>query len=155
MVEETGRIPLAVRWPRAARAGAASDALVTHMDLVPTLLEAAGVTDRPPMDGRSLLPLVRTGVQDLAWREDLLCQHHGHGHECFQRMLRHGPYKYVAHLDDCDELYDLERDPYELRNRIDDPAMADRLVQLRDRLHRSMAACDDNAPNAMRLVRET
>ena len=113
MVEETGRIPLAVRWPRAARSGASSDALVTHMDIVPTILEAAGVTEPPPMDGRSLLPLVRSGVQDPMWREDLLCQHHGHGHPCFQRMLRHGSYKYVAHLDDRDELYDLARDPWD------------------------------------------
>ena len=81
-----------------------------------------------------------------------MCQHHGHlGELHFQRMLRWGDYKYVAHLRDTDELYDLKADPYELTNRIDDPAMADVLAEMRRRLARRMVEHDDNAPFAQGL----
>ena len=153
MVEETERIPLAVRWPGRVPPGVVTDRLVTHMDLVPTVLEAAGADVPSPMDGRSLLRLVQRPAT-ASWPDDLLCQHHGHGHPCFQRMVRQGPWKYVAHLDDLDELYNLERDPFELRNLVADPALADVLRTLRDRLARLMSACDDNAPDALRLLHD-
>ena len=153
MVEETERIPLAVRWPGRVPPGVASDRLVTHMDIVPTLLEAAGADAPSPVDGRSLLPLVESAVRrtDASWPDDLLCQHHGHGHPCFQRLVCHGLWKYVAHLDDLDELYHLERDPFELRNCAEDPAMADVLRDLRHRLGRLMDTFADTAPDAQRL----
>ena len=150
MVEETERIPLAVRWPGHAPAGAVSPGLVTHMDLVPTLLEAAGADAPSPMDGRSLLRLVQQPT-DTPWPDDILCQHHGHGHPCFQRLVRWRHYKYVAHLDDLDELYDLEHDPCELHNRIGDPGLAGVRSQLQERLCRLMDACGDDAPDAQRL----
>jgi len=150
MVEETERIPLAVRWPGRIAPGQRSDALLTHMDIVPTVLEAAGAEIPPETDGRSLLPLAQDPAAD--WRDDLMCQHHGHlGELRFQRMLRWGDCKYVAHLRDSDELYDLKADPYELTNRIDDPAMADVLAEMRRRLARRMIEHDDNAPFAQGL----
>jgi N-sulfoglucosamine sulfohydrolase len=53
------RMPLAVRWPARVPAGRIIDALVSHADLAPTFLEAAGL--RPPggMTGASLLPLLQ------------------------------------------------------------------------------------------------
>ena len=149
MVEETERIPLALRWPGVLPAGSATDALVTNMDLVPTLLDAAGA-DLPPMDGASLLPVARDPA--APWRDDLMCQHHGHGHPAFQRLLYWDRYKLVAHLDDRDELYDLKSDPHELRNRIDDPALGDVLREARERLARQMAACEDDGDDARRLL---
>jgi len=150
MVEETQRIPLAVRWPGIVRPGQVSDALVTHMDIVPTVLEAAGAEIPAETDGESLVRLLRTPPR-APWRDDLMCEHHGHGHHAFQRLLRWRNYKYVAHLTDIDELYDLAKDPYELRNLIDDPSMADVLREMRDRLARWMAEHDDDAPFAQGL----
>ena len=49
-------------------------------------------------------------------------------------MCRTKDYKYVRRLYETDELYDLRADPGEVHNRIDDPALAGRLVQLKDRL---------------------
>ena len=49
-------------------------------------------------------------------------------------MCRTQTHKYVRRLDEPDELYDLTADPQELHNRIDDPALAGVLAQLRDRL---------------------
>jgi arylsulfatase A-like enzyme len=49
-------------------------------------------------------------------------------------MCRTKKYKYMRRLYESDELYDLENDPEELHNRINDPALAKVLVQLRERL---------------------
>lgn len=52
------RVPLAIRWPGRARAGAATDALVSLADLAPTVLEAAGLTPPADMTARTLVPLL-------------------------------------------------------------------------------------------------
>jgi len=153
MVEETVRIPLAVRWPGHTPRGAVSDHLVTHMDIVPTILAAAGAEMPEPMDGRSLLGLLADPA-GAPWRRDLMCQHYGHGHPCFQRLCRHGAYKYVAHLDDMDELYDLARDPYELKNLAEEPAMRGLLADMQQRLARWMDEHDDTGEDSARLRSE-
>lgn len=53
------RMPLAVRWPAKLPGGRTVDALTSHCDLAPTLLEAAGLKPPAAMTGRSLLPLLR------------------------------------------------------------------------------------------------
>lgn len=52
------RLPLAVRWPSGVRPGRPVDALVQHMDLTATFLEAAGASAPAGLDGRSLLALL-------------------------------------------------------------------------------------------------
>jgi arylsulfatase A-like enzyme len=49
-------------------------------------------------------------------------------------MIRGERYKYVRRLYETDELYDLETDPGELHNRVDDPALANVLTTMQDRL---------------------
>jgi arylsulfatase A-like enzyme len=151
MVEETVRIPLAVRWPGQVPGGVVRDEFVTNMDLVPTVLEAAQAERPSPMDGKSLLRLLRQRGQ-VDWREDILLEHHGHYREHhFQRQLRCGRYKYVAHLHDLDELYDVTQDPYELTNLASLSRMEGVLKDMRERLHRQMALHDDDSPWAQQL----
>jgi len=57
------RMPLAVRWPQAVKGGRAIQDLVSHTDLAPTFLEAAGLAALPEMTGRTLLGLL-TGDKD-------------------------------------------------------------------------------------------
>jgi arylsulfatase A-like enzyme len=66
-------------------------------------------------------------------------------------MLRWRNWKYVAHLDDRDELYDLDDDPYELHNRSLDPAAQEIRRALQARLLTQMDRFDDDAPDAQRL----
>jgi arylsulfatase A-like enzyme len=68
MLREGGvRVPMIVRWPGGGvRAGAVSDRLAASVDLMPTVLEAAGVPVPKDIDGVSLLPLLR---DDTAVRE--------------------------------------------------------------------------------------
>lgn len=52
------RVPLVIRWPGRVPRGAVSDAMVSFVDLAPTVLEAAGLAPPTDMSGRSLLPLL-------------------------------------------------------------------------------------------------
>ncbi len=150
MVEETMRVPLTISWPERISAGQSCSRLVSNMDLAPTVLEAAGIASEK-MDGDSLLSLA-TGPA-ATWREELMCQHHGGFRvEFFQRMLRWKNYKYVAHLDDIDELYDLAQDPHELDNLIGQKNYRTVMRQMQLRLAQQMAHFTDDSPDAQRLL---
>ena len=62
-------------------------------------------------------------------------------------MCRTDRYKYVARLYEEDELYDLESDPSELKNRIADPVLADVRQRLKDRLVRFFLSTGDAVPH--------
>jgi uncharacterized sulfatase len=55
------RMPLAIRWPARIKGGRVVDDFVSHTDLAPTFLEAAGLKPLPEMTGRSLLPILTSG----------------------------------------------------------------------------------------------
>jgi arylsulfatase A-like enzyme len=160
MVEETMRIPLAVRPPSGHFAqGKKSAALVFNLDIVATLRDAADVLS-PEADGASLLPLLsESDTAETVWREDLMLESHGHyGRNLLQRMLRWENWKYVAHweqeqsLEERDELYDLSADPYELRNLIGDEKSKPVLFEMRRRLAANMTRFDDSSLNAPHLL---
>jgi arylsulfatase A-like enzyme len=162
---------LIVRGPGGFHGGRVSDALVSQVDLYPTLCELAGLATPDWVQGRSLLPLVRreTGeVNDAVFAEITF-------HAAYepQRAVRTRRYKYIrrfdnghdgpvlANIDDSpskdllvahglerrilprEELYDLVFDPQEAANLAGDPAHADVLAELRARLERWMEATDD------------
>ena len=152
--DEMVRIPMAIRWPKQIKPNTSSTKFVSNLDLVPTVLQAAGAKLPDPLDGLSLVPLFQEPEIDQ-WRESFIVEHHGHyGQKHFQRQLRYGRYKYGAHLGDKHELYDIENDPFELNNRIDDPTISHIRAELRQRLHDQMKAHNDNAPDALALLEE-
>jgi N-acetylglucosamine-6-sulfatase len=119
--EESIRLPLLVRYPPVVAAGSTPTQMALTIDLAPTLLELAGVAPEEALDGRSLLGVLKGPVAD--WRRSFLIEYtsdtvfpriHHMGYEAV-RTERH---KYVRfrELTGMDELYDLEKDPYELRN---------------------------------------
>lgn len=151
MTEETLQIPLVMRWPGRIAAGSVSDHFVSNMDLVPTVLDAAGAEMPEPLDGRSLAQLAQA-PETTPWPDDIMLEHHGHyATAVFQRVIRHGQLKYVAHLDDIEELYDLTADPYEMNNLAAQPAHQPTIDDMRRRLARWMDKHNDNAPEAKEL----
>ena len=131
MTEEVMRIPLAVRWPEKLAGGQCIEGFVSNLDCPATIMEAA-LGDVPNgWSSQSLLPLIAGSEQ----RSDIVCEHHGHaGTNLSQFMLRWGKWKYVAALYDGDELYDLETDPWELDNRLNDPQLTSIRRQCQERL---------------------
>jgi N-acetylglucosamine-6-sulfatase len=107
--EPSIRVPLIMRGP-GVPAGARRRQLVTNADLSPTILDAAGGRAGKLQDGRSLFPLLRD--PGLEWGRDLLI----YGRNPRFNALRTYRYVFARHASGETELYDLQRDPFELRN---------------------------------------
>ncbi len=131
------RSPLLARWPaRLPAGGDAVDRIAAHIDITPTLLDAAGV--EPPgglhLDGRSLLDLLAgDGESDTAaWPDRTLYFqfHRGDEPTAFRSFAAVGQHHKLVHPSPRGEgdwngelnleLYDLEADPGETRNLIDE-----------------------------------
>ena len=130
MYEESHRTPLLIRYPPLIAPGTEAEALALNIDLAPTLLELAGLDVPEELQGRSLVPLF-TGQTPEDWRDHIYYRY-------YQRMasyhqvprhegVRGERYKLIQFTEpgfEGYELYDLEEDPSELENRIDDPELA-------------------------------
>ena len=78
------RVPLIVRWPGRIRAGASTDAMVSLVDLLPTLLDLTGAPAVEGLDGRSFAPVLRG---DARTHRDLVPALHTN-----ERIFNGGPY---------------------------------------------------------------
>jgi len=128
------QVPLILRPPGGGEARTV-DSLVQLIDLSATLREIAGAGDVPGSEAKSLLPL----LQDDAARplhEAVVSE------ACGFLMVRTGRHKLVVHEDDLapGQLFDLERDPLENRNLVDDAASAPVLAELMGRYVRPFLA---------------
>ena len=135
--EPSAHIPMLMRWPQgmlSAERGAVMTQPVELRDLLPTFLEAAGTTPSRPIDGRSLLSLVRGPGE--GWREYIDLEHDVcYSPENHWNALTDGATKYIYHARDGEEqLFDLTRDPCELSDLAGDAAHAAELRKWRQRL---------------------
>ncbi|MBU3690913.1 MAG: sulfatase [Solirubrobacterales bacterium] len=123
--EPAVRVPMLVRGPGIPK-GARSAELVANQDIAPTVLSLAGLGSRRSFDGRSMAPFwtdpARTTRRPvmLSAFGDLSQGTADPLEDEFYRGIRLGPYKYVLHRTGDRELYDLTRDPDELRNLVKD-----------------------------------
>jgi arylsulfatase A-like enzyme len=130
MLEESVRVPFLVRWPGRVRAGRVHDGLISHLDFMPTILEALGV-DNPvaaALPGRSFARALRG---EPGGREAVVvCEEYGP-----VRMVRERDWKYVHRYPyGPHELYHLAEDPAETRNLVEDAGSRAALIRLRQRL---------------------
>ncbi len=125
------RVPLLWTEPGGAAAGRRVKANVSLLDLGPTLLEKAGLPALPGASGRSCTGLLREGGRsvDVVWAEH--AQTGAEGQVYVGRMVKSGPWKYVYWHGESEELFNLEEDPAETRNRVKDPACPEICVRLR------------------------
>ncbi len=140
MYEESHRTPLMISYPAAVKGGRRVEELVLNIDLAPTLLEYAGVEIPAELQGYSLRPLLEGATPD-DWRKDVYYRYYQQMNS-YHRVARHegvrGERYKLIHFTEPGfegyELYDLEEDPHELDNRIDDPALAAERETLTGRL---------------------
>jgi N-acetylglucosamine-6-sulfatase len=125
--DEACRIPFIVRGPGVDR-GYASNALVSQIDLAPTICEAAGA-NTAGMDGRSLWPLLR-GEASPDWRRYLMIEDVAAG----WYSLRSPTHWYTEWDGGFRELYDLRTDPDMMESQHRDPANDALMADLSDRL---------------------
>jgi len=149
MYEESLRMPLIVRWPRAVKSGSVDEHLVQNLDFAETFLALAGVESPADMQGRSLVPLLE-GKSPADWRRSVYYRYyeypkpHGVNPHYGVRTDR---YKliYYDKLDEW-ELFDLEKDPNELNSVYADPAYADTVRELKTELKRLRTQYKDTEP---------
>jgi len=90
------RVPFIVRWPGVSKP-MRSSAMVSTVDILPTILDAAGASTDIKRHGCSLRPVLADA--DAAWREYLAGEHHLHGAPWFpQRAIRDNRYKLIHNL---------------------------------------------------------
>lgn len=136
--EASARIPMLLRWPASllsARRGQVLDQPVELRDILPTFLDAAGVSCAPgAFDGRSMLELVRgrTGT----WRRWIDLEHStAYAPENYWSALTDGRMKYVYFAPDGrQQLFDLVKDPGETRDLAPLAEYRDALAAWRQRL---------------------
>ncbi len=162
-------VSLIVRGPDGFTGGRVIDALVSQIDIYPTLCELAGLEPPGFVQGESLMPLVRGEVERV--REEVFTELTYHAAYEPQRAVRTERHKYIRRyvdggpvLANCDDsptkdlmielgwadrpldreqLYDLALDPYEADNLAADPAYADVRTELAERLDEWMRATGD------------
>ncbi|HYJ13620.1 MAG TPA: sulfatase-like hydrolase/transferase, partial [Thermomicrobiales bacterium] len=161
---------LILRGPGDLQGGWVSDALVSQVDVFPTLCEVLEIDPPEWLTGTSLMPVVRQEVEQV--NDDVFGEVTYHAAYEPQRAIRTERWAYIERYDDrrltvlpnVDEgetrdmllangwaereiapvqLYDTLLDPMQLRNLVDDPAVASVRVELHDRLHAWMAATHD------------
>jgi len=125
MYEESLKTPLMIRYPKEIKAGTKIDALVQNLDFAPTFLDYAGAEIPSDMQGESFRKLVSGETKD--WRDAIYYTYYEY--PSIHMVKRHygiatDRYKLIHFYYDIDEweLYDLEKDPHEMRNVYDDPS---------------------------------
>jgi choline-sulfatase len=121
--EEVYNVPLLISAPDSAAHGSDCDRIVSLGDVCPTVLDLAGVEQSAPCHFRSLVPLLDDPLGP-GWRDEAYAEFHGQRYFFTQRIIWHGNLKYILNAYDFDEMYDLQADPAELNNVVDDPAYA-------------------------------
>ena len=159
-----------LRGPGGFTGGKVIDALISHLDVYPTICELAGVEEPSWLEGTSLMPLVRG--ERVQVHDEIFTEMTYHAAYQPQRAIRTERWKYIRRFEDeprpvlancddsaskdllvehgwarrrCDreELYDLYFDPNEGHNVAADPANAPVLGELRRRLEAWMVERGD------------
>jgi len=129
MLEGSVGVPLLVHWPgHTVIGGKTIEDNVSHIDLVPTLLQAAGITPPEHMPGKNMLPLMagkESWEDQPIWSEGYLGST-----EPDQLMLKKGDYKLVYERDInsrkySKSLHNIRTDPWELHDLAADPERKD------------------------------
>jgi arylsulfatase A-like enzyme len=158
MYEESLRMPLVARFPGTIKSGSVNDELVSNLDFAPTFLDLAGVDIPQDMQGHSLERLLQNRkVKD--WRQSVY--YHYYEYPAVHMTKRHygvrtKRYKLIHFYHDIDawELYDLEKDPKELKNVYDNPNYASVVQELRTELKRLQAFYGDSDDLAQKFIQE-
>ncbi|NMH86791.1 sulfatase family protein [Flavivirga algicola] len=139
MYEESLAMPMLIKYPRLIKPRTEVTALTQNLDFAETFLDFAGVAIPKDMQGKSLKPLVENAIEDDHFRDAIY--YHYYDFPAFHMVkkmygVRTKRYKLIHVYDDIDEweLYDLEKDPSEINNLINDTIYDDIEMQLQKKI---------------------
>jgi N-acetylglucosamine-6-sulfatase len=153
MYEPTVSMPLMIRWPGRIPAETNVRAMVQNIDYAPTFLEMAGVEIPEDVQGSSLLPLFDGGIP-ADWRDAIYYHYYMDGAYNLPRFegVRTERYKLINYyLPEQDwELFDLDKDPLELRSVHDAPEYAEVRENMKRKLDQLRRQYDVREPPVAR-----
>lgn len=157
MYDEALRMPLIIRYPEWIPAGTRNDDIIINADYAPTMLDIAGLEMPDEMQGRSFLPNLKGETPD-DWREAMYYhywQHLLHREVAAHIGIRTRDHKLIFYyglpLGQTDyestppewEMFDLAKDPAEMRNVYGEPAYAEPVETLKQTLKALQLQFDD------------
>jgi N-sulfoglucosamine sulfohydrolase len=163
-------VSMIMRGPGDFRGGKVNDALVSHLDVLPTICEMIGIDKPAWFEGRSMMPLLRGGAREI--NDEIFAEVNYHAAYEPKRAVRTQRYKYIRrfggrrtpvlpNIDDGlskslwleygwknhqlpeESLYDLIFDPSEQNNLLNDAPSQEILADMRKRMNRWMNRTDD------------
>ncbi len=142
MYEESFRMPFMVRWPGVIKPGSVNNELVSNLDFAETFLDIAGAKIPDDMQGVSLVPLFKGQAND--WRKSLYYHYYEfyNDRRSAHMVRRHNGvrtkrYKLIDFYNLGEwELYDLKKDPHEMKSVYADPEYAQVVTDLKAELKR-------------------
>jgi arylsulfatase A-like enzyme len=147
MYEESIRMPFLVRWPAVIPPGRRVEAIGLNVDFAPTFLDAAGAPPSADMQGRSLVPVLR-GPSPADWRTSMYYRYYhdpGHHNTRAHYGVRTATHKLIYFWKkDQWELFDLVKDPQELKNLYGQPGQETLTATLKAELTRLKRAAKDD-----------
>lgn len=139
MYEESLSMPMLMRYPAVIKKGKEITALTQNLDFAETFLDFAGVSIPNDMQGKSLKPLLKDEIKDSDFRNAIY--YHYYDYPAFHMVkkmygIRTNRYKLIHVYDDIDEweLYDLEKDPQEIHNLINNESYTEIKRELKVKL---------------------
>lgn len=148
MYRESLRTPLIISWPGVTKPGSVDDHMVSNIDFGETLIDVAGAEIPSEMQGQSMLPILK-GESPSDWRNAFYYHYYEHPSE--HEVMRHygittDQYKLIHFYYDKDvwELYDLEKDPQEMKNVYDEAAYDEIKLELHAQLEELRNQYNDN-----------
>lgn len=135
MYEQSLSMPLLIRYPAGIKKGTEITALTQNLDFAETFLDYANITIPKDMQGKTLKQLLERKASNEDFRDAIY--YHYYDFPAFHMVkkqygVRTKRYKLIHFYDDIDEweLYDLEKDPDEIKNLINDKSYDDIKKQL-------------------------
>lgn len=144
--EEAIRVPMLLRWPTKIAPGIGSQANVSLIDIVPTILALLGKDIPSDIVGRDLSPALQNGreFQTDPYRFSEYKPLGDWQQTVEWRLVTDNRFKYVWNQGDLDELYNLDVDPFEVTNLIHDAAYGQEQTRLKQRLIDWMLETEDS-----------
>jgi len=144
--EEAYKIPLIFKFPKQQYGNTVCNGYVSTCDVAPTVLEIAGTIPlRNRTDGKSVVDLLsgkKSGEGTYC-----LAEFFGQRYAFTQRLVWKDDFKYVFNGFDWDELYDLNSDPAELVNQINNPDYQPKVKELAELMQEIVLETEDSTMN--------
>ena len=163
MYEESMRMPLIMHYPKMIKSASANNWLINNTDFAPTILALAGMETPSYMQGRSFLHALKGEDQPANWRQVTYYRywmHMAHNLRVPAHFgIRSERYKLIFYYGTDEngnaenstpaawELYDMQKDPHEMKNLYNNPAYASTIEEMKWQLMETRVKLDEQDKN--------